>query len=250
MKINYLAFIISFLAGISTIIGYLPTYISKKHQDKVIVFSLSFSSGIMLMISLFSLIPESYHYLSSHLSFPIIMILAIYINTGIILSLFIDKKIDNLVNDKLYKLGLLSIITMILHNIPEGIITYLTTSVNLKLGLTLSIAIALHNIPEGIAISVPIYYSTKSRKKAFLYTLISGFSEFLGAMLAHLFLKRILTNYLLSFLLAITSGIMLHLSIFNLLPNSISYHQRKTTILGIITSIIMIIIYIKVLHIT
>lgn len=235
MKKTILSLFIPFLAGISTTLGYLPTYISKKHQDSIIAFSLSFSSSIMITISFFSLIPESFHYLTNNPNFSSILVLLIMINIGIILSLSIDKKINQVVeNSSLYKIGILSVITLILHNLPEGITTYLTTSNNLKLGIFLSLAIALHNIPEGIAIAIPIYYSTSSRKKAFIYTLISGFSEFVGAILAHIFLKDFMNKFLLFVILSITAGIMLHLSLFDLLPSSIKYHKNKIVFLGII----------------
>ena len=240
MKKTILSFLIPFLAGISTIIGYLPTYINEKYQNTVISFSLAFSSSIMFTVSILSLIPEAFHYLNNTLSFPHIIIILIWINIGIILSLLIDKKLEQKIdNSSLYKLGILSIIALIIHNIPEGITTYLTTTNNLKLGISLSLAIALHNIPEGIAIAVPIYYSTNSRKKAFIYTLVSGFSEFLGAILAHIFLKKYINNFILSVILSITAGIMLHLSIFNLLPNSISYQKPKTILIGLIIGMII-----------
>lgn len=243
---NILTFIIPLLAGISTIIGYLPTYLPSKYQNTIISFSLSFSASIMLTISILSLIPESYQYLNQP-TFSSILILLICLNTGIILSLYIEKRIaKSTINSSLYKLGILSVITLIIHNIPEGIITYLTTANNLQLGITLSIAIALHNIPEGIATAIPIYYSTNSHKKAFLYTFISGFSEFLGAILAHFFLKRFINPITLSLILSITAGIMLHLSIFDLIPTSISYHNNKSLLFGIIvgTTIMLICHYI------
>ena len=250
MNKNILVFLIPFLAGISTIIGYLPTYIKEKYQDTVISFSLAFSSSVMFTVSIFSLIPEAFNYLNTTISFSSIMIILILINLGIIISLSIDKKLEKKIdNSSLYKLGILSIIALVLHNIPEGITTYLTTTNNLKLGISLSLAIALHNIPEGIAIAIPIFYSTNNRKKAFFYTLISGFSEFLGAILAHIFLKDLITNFLLTIILSITSGIMLHLSIFDLLPNSISYNKTKTTLLGLILGILIILVCINIFHI-
>ena len=113
------------------------------------------------------------------------------------------------------KLNML-MLSVTLHNIPEGITTFLTTTSNLKLGITLSLAIALHNIPEGIAIAIPIFYATKNRSKAFLYTVISGFSEFFGAIFAFLFLKEYLNFFLLSCLFGITAGIMIHISLTEL----------------------------------
>ena len=104
--------------------------------------------------------------------FPCILITMISFVTGIILSMIIDKKMPAQQNH-LKRVGLIAMLAIILHNIPEGIATYLTSSTNTKLGITLTIAIALHNIPEGISISIPIYYATKNKGHAFLYTLIS-----------------------------------------------------------------------------
>ena len=95
MKKTILSFLIPFLAGISTIIGYFPTYINEKYQNTVISFSLAFSSSIMFTVSILSLIPEAFHYLNNTLSFPHIIIILIWINIGIILSLLIDKKLEN-----------------------------------------------------------------------------------------------------------------------------------------------------------
>ena len=125
-----------------------------------------------------------------------------------------------------------------LHNIPEGITTYISTSVNTSLGIKLAIAIALHNIPEGISIAVPIYYSTNNFKKAFFYTFIAGFSELSGAVIAYLFLANFITNTSLSIILGLTAGIMIHISLYELLPTSIEYKKKKATILSFIIGII------------
>lgn len=116
----------------------------------------------------------------------------------------------------------------------EGIITYLTSTTDFRLGITLALAIALHNIPEGISISVPIYYSTGSRKKALLYTFISGISEPLGAILAALFLASFVNPFIMGLLYAFIAGIMIHISIYELLNESFSYQKKFLTILSVI----------------
>ena len=211
MNKSIIPFIITFIAGISTLIGIIPTYINNKYKNYIIKTSIIMSGLIMLLVSVKSLIPESYKYLEKNK-----IQLLIYIILGIIISKIIDKYVDNKTNNNLLKIGILSTITLILHNIPEGIITYITSLNNIKLGIKLSLAIALHNIPEGIIISVPIYYSTNNRKLAYIYTLISGFSEILGAIIAKIFIKNI-TNNILGIILSITSGIMIYIAIFELL---------------------------------
>ena len=214
-------FIITFISGISTIIGIIPTYINSKYKNIIIKISLLFACIIMLYVSIFSLIPEAINYIG--ISFISIIILLIFINIGIIISTYIDKRISKISSNSLYKLGIANIIALVLHNIPEGIITFLTSYNDLKLGISIAIAIALHNIPEGISIAVPIYYSTNSHKKAFIYTFISGFSELIGGILSYIFLANYINNYTLFIILSITAGIMIHLSLFELLPNSFKY---------------------------
>ena len=210
----FISFIISFSAGLSTLLGILPIFIGNKYQNKVIAFSLAFSSGVMIAISLFSLIPESINYMADEISFPIIILFLIFFLLGIGISFLIDTGVAFKVkNHNLYRVGIISIIALIIHNIPEGITSFLTTSSNLKLGIALSIGIALHNIPEGIAIAVPIYYSTNSKFRACLYTGIAGFSELLGAILAYCFFLKFINSFFLSLILAITAGIMVHVSL-------------------------------------
>ena len=129
-------------------------------------------------------------------------------------------------------------LAIILHNIPEGIATFLTTNANAKLGITLAIAIALHNIPEGISISVPLYFGTGSKTKAILYTFISGISEFFGSILAYLFLKNIASDIFINLLYAIIAGIMISLSIEELIPNANKYSKKAIVIKYILIGII------------
>jgi len=142
----------------------------------------------------------------------------------------------------LYKLGVISVIVLMLHNIPEGITTFISTSTDLQLGLSLSLAIALHNIPEGISIAVPIYFSTGKRSKAFLYTIVSGFSELFGAVLAYLFIARYVNDFILGVILAITAGIMVHISFYELIPNSLEYSNKKSSFIAFIIGIIVMLI--------
>ena len=131
-------------------------------------------------------------------------------------------------------------LVIMMHNIPEGIATFITTTNNIKLGITLTIAIALHNIPEGISISIPIYYSTNSKLNAFLYTLISGLSEPIGAIIAYLFLAKYVDDSVLGLIYSLIAGMMINISINELYKESISYNKKNTFIYFIIGSFIMI----------
>ena len=148
------ACLITTIAGLSTILGIIPCFIKTNKKDHLIATSLAFSSGIMIAISLLSLIPESHEILSkTYKAFPSILICSIFVVAGIYISTTIDAKVENIMHkNKLYKLGLITAITLILHNIPEGITTFISSTANGYLGIKLSLAIALHNIPEDFDI--------------------------------------------------------------------------------------------------
>lgn len=210
-------------------IGTIPIFFKVKNQDKIISSSCAFASGIILSISIFDLLPESIIYLKNNNSFINTIFYSIFfLIIGIIISMILDSYIEKKNNkNNLYKVGILSMIVLILHNIPEGMVTFIVSSKNFKLGIPICIAIALHNIPEGISISIPIYYSTKSKKKAMLYTLISSLSEPLGAIITYLFLKNIINNTLLGILFSLIGGIMLQISTYELLPSSLVYGKKR-----------------------
>lgn len=210
-----------------------------KNKDIIISNSLAFTSGVMISMCLLDLIPNSYKLINEkYLFIPTILNILLFISIGIIVDIIIDYLITS--KNKLYKIGILSMVALIIHNIPEGIITFISSSKNITLGIMISLAIALHNIPEGILISIPIYYSSKSRKKAILYTFISGISEFIGALLAFLFFKKLSTNYMMGFIYSFTSGLMLYIAIYEipLLLKEYKNRGRVGFILGILIMLI------------
>lgn len=229
------AFMLSTLAGLSTLIGFIPVLLHLKNEKTIILTSLAFASGVMICVSLTDLIPESFQLLTSIFKgFPALLFLLIFICIGVIASMLIDKflpKNDNktITNKKLYRLGLVSMLAIIMHNIPEGIATFLSSTTNSQLGFSLALAISFHNIPEGISIAIPIYFSTKSKRKAFFYTLLSGLSEPLGALIAYLFLANHINNFMMSIIFAIIAGIMMHISIYELLNESLQYKKKFLT---------------------
>ena len=236
---NITALLLTTLAGLSTLIGTIPIII--KQNKNIIISSLSFAAGVMLTVSIIDLIPEGINYLNqTYKLFPSILILSIFITLGIIISMTIDKHLNGR-EGELYKIGIISMLAIIIHNIPEGIATYLSTESNFKLGLSLTIAIALHNIPEGISIALPIYYGLKSRGKALIYTLFSALSEPLGALLAYLFLSKIITNNIMGILMSLIAGIMIQISIYELIPTSLKFKNKKLTILSFMLGIFFMI---------
>lgn len=233
MNNTLIAFLLTFIVGFSTMLGVLVIYIKSKNHNKIIMASLSFAAGVMITVSITDLIPESILLLGNNLKNSttiIISILAIVL--GIIISMIIDyylpdKPMTNTKDKSLFKVGIISMIAIILHNLPEGIATFVATSSDVKLGISLTLAIAMHNIPEGISISVPIYYSTGSKKKAIFYTLISALSEPLGALLAFIFLKIFINDTILGILFSLIAGIMLQISFCELLPAARKYDNKK-----------------------
>ena len=217
----------------------------KNDNQKIVLKSLSFAAGVMITVSITDLIPESYELLKNIFPiFPTIIYILIFIVVGIIFSMLIDKYLpDNYMsNTNLYRIGIISMIAIILHNIPEGIATFMAGNTDIELGLSMAIAIALHNIPEGISISIPIYYSTKSRGKALLYTFISGISEPFGAMITYLFLQPFINDKIMGFLFSIIAGIMIHIATYELLPAANKYKDKNRVVKWIIIgSLIMIV---------
>ena len=191
------AFILSFSAGISTVIGALIILFNKNKNNKIIVISLSFAAGVMICVSLIDLLPNCYIGILNTISiFPKIILTLIFMVIGIIISMLIDKYLpDNSLNkannNSLYKVGIISMI-----------------------------AIIMHNIPEGISIAVPIYYSTNNKVKAIGYAFLSGMSEVLGSVIAYLFLSKYINEHIMAALYAIIAGIMIHISVYELIPGA------------------------------
>ena len=227
---NYYPIIITTLSGLSTLLGYFFIYI-KKDKNKIIKYSLALSAGVMLSVSIIELIPEGIKLTNKSNIVGIISII-----TGITLPVITNKIVKE---EGLYKLGILSSIAIIMHNIPEGIITYITSVKNIKLGINIALAIAMHNIPEGITIAVPIYFGTKNKAKTLKIILISALSEPVGAILAHILIKIIITDKVIGIMLLITAGIMTNISIIELLPKSLKYKEKKKTIAFFIIGIII-----------
>lgn len=238
-----IAFIFTIIAGLSTLIGTIPIFIKFKNIDKIIASSLSLAAGVMLSISIFDLIPSTFNILSKYYNSITIIILALtFIIIGIIISSILSIKLDKY--NSLYKVGIISMLGIIIHNIPEGIITFISTSKSTTLGISLAIAISLHNIPEGISISIPIYYSTNNKTKAFNYALIAALSEPFAGLLTYLFLSKYINNTILGLLFSLIAGLMIDISLIRLLPESLSNNNPKLTkiffILGLFIMIIVL----------
>jgi len=232
MKNVLMAFILTTLAGLSTLLGLIIIFLKIKRKDIIVCASLAFAAGVMLCVSITDLIPESLNMLRVNYNGPLVIMLSfIFILIGILISNFIDKTLptfnESTQHQGLFKIGIISMIAIIIHNIPEGIATFVSTTKDTSLGISLAIAIALHNIPEGISIGIPIYYSTNSKFKAFIYTFISALSEPFGAIITYLFLYPFITDTILGMLFSLIAGIMMQISICELIPGSKKYQYKN-----------------------
>ena len=243
-----LAFGLTMLAGLSTGIGSLIAFLAKHTNDKFLSASLGLSAGVMIYVSFMELMPESVNLLSG--LYPnrlatIYMLLSFFGGIGFIA--LIDRLVpedenpheihteeDAVKTKGLKRTGIMMAMAIGIHNFPEGLATFTSALTDLEIALPIVFAIAIHNIPEGIAVSVPIYHATGSRKKAFVYSFLSGMAEPVGALLGFLFLAPIWTDSLNALLLAFVSGIMVYISFDELLPGTERYGHHHWGIFGII----------------
>ena len=132
------------------------------------------------------------------------------------------------------RMGLFTALAIAIHNFPEGLATFTAALTDPSIGIAIAVAIAIHNIPEGIAVSVPIYYATGSKKKAFIYSFISGLSEPVGALIGYLILMPFLNELIFGILFGAVAGIMVFISLDELLPAAREYGEHHLSIYGLI----------------
>lgn len=240
----WIALFISTFAGLSTLIGGFIVFAKFKDREGFISFALSFSLSVMICISVFDLIPESFKTLVNIYGIPWTIILGISVFVcGRLLVNVINAKVEKYKkSNNLYRVGILSMIALMVHNFPEGIATFMTAYSDVSMGISLGIAIMLHNIPEGISISVPIYYSTGSKGRGLLYSFLSGLAEPLGALLAFIILKRFISDVTISMVLILVAGIMITLAIEEMLPEANKYQKHKQNMFGLILGLILVLI--------
>lgn len=268
------AFLLTLLAGMATGIGSIIAFTAKRTNHRFLSVSTGFSAGVMLYVSFVEIFPEGLAALSE--SFPdrqayFFTTLAFFV--GILLIAIIDNLVPSAENPhethtdretallhspekqtpaqkektktiaeqaKLLRMGLFTALAIGIHNFPEGLATFLSALKEPSLGVAIAIAIALHNIPEGISVSVPIFYATGDRKKAFIFSFLSGLAEPVGAVVAYGLLRLFsgpeaaVNPAMMGGLLAAVAGIMVYISVDELLPTSRAYGKGHDSILGLI----------------
>ncbi len=241
------ALILSFGAGLSTLIGAFIIFFTKGKNEKLITISLGFAAGIMISVSFTDLLPNANTLLIDHAGQRLgIIISVLFLILGLGLAAALDKFVPHQEYDSergqkphqdLFRVGFVSMLAITIHNFPEGIATFMASYDNLTLGISIAIAISMHNIPEGIAVAMPVYFATGSKGTAFKYTLISALAEPCGALLAFLILQPFINNLVLGSIFAIISGIMLYISIEELIPSSRQYGHDNWALIATFTGI-------------
>ncbi len=246
-----MAFVLTLLAGLATGIGSAIAFFARQTNKKFLSFSLGLSAGVMIYVSfveLFMSAKESLSELYGATDGQVITAAAFFI--GIMVAALIDKivpAVDNphemktveemnvrKPNPKLMRMGVMTALAITIHNFPEGMATFAATLEKPELGIAIAVAIAIHNIPEGIAVSVPIFYATGDRKKAFCLSFLSGMSEPLGALIGWLVLMPFMSTTVMSCVLAGVAGIMVFISLDELLPAAREFGEHHISIYGLI----------------
>lgn len=136
---------------------------------------------------------------------------------------------------KLLRMGKFAALAIAIHNFPEGLATFISALQDPAIAIPIAVAIAIHNIPEGIAVSVPLYYATGDRKKAFLYSFLSGLSEPVGALIGYLILMPFINDILFGIVFGMVAGIMIYISLDELLPSAQEYGEHHLSIYGLVS---------------
>ena len=272
MTNNFLfAFLLTVFAGLSTGIGSSLAFFTKRTNTKLLSFVLGFSAGVMIYVSFIELFPSALNEFSSKFSekASIFYTITAFFG-GMLLIAMIDKFIPSIENphevrsiedmakpqdkskyNKLYRMGILTAVALAIHNFPEGIATFMAALNNPEVGIAIALAIAIHNIPEGIAVSVPIFFATGSRKKAFFYSFLSGLAEPVGAILAYLLLMPFLisenSGIAVGIILAAVAGFRVFISLDELLPTAEEYGEHHLSIYGVVSGMIVMAVSLLVL---
>jgi ZIP family zinc transporter len=247
------AFLLTAVAGLSTGIGSLIALLAKKTNTNFLSLSLGFSAGIMIYVSFMEMMPQGLKELSGAYGEKVgTLYLTLAFFAGIVIVNLIDFLIPEQINPheahgveemtnntQLKRAGIMVAISIAIHNFPEGIATFTAALNSLDVAIPITVAIAIHNIPEGVAVAVPIYHATGSRKKAFWYSFLSGLAEPAGALLAFLFFLQFWNPAINGLVLAAVSGIMVFISLDELLPNAEKYGKHHLSIIGVVAGMLV-----------
>lgn len=248
-----LAFGLTLMAGLATGIGSVLAFFTSSTNTKFLSLALGFSAGVMIYVSMIEIFVKAQDALVSAIGEGLGSWLTVAgFFGGMILIALIDKfipkqgnphelkkvedmnKPDITKDTQLLKIGTFTALAIGIHNFPEGIATFASALQDPALGVAIAIAIAIHNIPEGIAVSVPVYFATGDKKKAFKLSFLSGLSEPIGALAAYFVLLPFLNDIVFGIIFAGVAGIMVFISLDELLPAAKKYDEAHISIYGLI----------------
>jgi len=200
--------------------------------------ALGFAAGVMILVSFVELLPRSIESLGLGWGYGAFF-------CGLLFMFLLDVTIPHSYEGvdeggksrsekRLLRVGLFVMLGISIHNFPEGMVTLVSTLADPKLGIAIAVAIAIHNIPEGLAVAAPIYAATGSKKKAFLWSFLSGVAEPVGALLGALLLLPFLRESVLAAVLAWVAGLMVFISLDELLPAAREHIETHLPIVGAI----------------
>lgn len=250
-----LAFGLTLMAGLATGIGSVIAFFTSTTNTKFLSLTLGFSAGVMIYVSMVEIFVKAKDALVSSLGIELgnwMTVVGFF--GGMLMIALIDKfipkqgnphelkKVEDMEdlekgeinNPELLKMGTFTALAIAIHNFPEGIATFTSALQDPALGIAIAVAIAIHNIPEGIAVAVPVYFATKDRKKAFKFSFLSGLSEPIGALVAYLLLMPYLNDLMFGIIFAGVAGIMVFISLDELLPAAKRYDETHLSIYGLI----------------
>ena len=246
------AFLLTAIAGFATGIGSAMAYLAKRTHKGFLAASLGFSAGVMIYVSFVELFSHAQALLlAKYGNFSGRAIAVASFFGGMLLIAAIDFLVPSYENPhegalveemrpaedqrRLKRLGLMTALAITIHNFPEGIATFMAALTDPAVGVSVAVAVGLHNIPEGISISIPVFYATGNRKKAFWYSFLSGASEPLGAIVGYLALRPFLSDDLLAIIFAAVGGIMVFISLDQLVPHAKKYDEGHESVYGLIS---------------
>lgn len=248
------AFLITLFAGLSTGIGSAIAFFTKQSDTKFLTFALGLSAGVMIYVSFVELFPSANDLITeiNPTHADLYTVLAFFAGIAFIFiidmlvpeaenphELHTSEDLEKQKNKSLKRVGVISALAIGIHNFPEGIATFASAIVSPELAIPIAVAIAIHNIPEGIAVSAPIYYSTGNRKKAFWLSFVSGMAEPIGGLMGFLILRPFINPLTLGIILAAVGGIMVYISVDELLPWSEKYGKHHYSIYGFIVGMLI-----------
>jgi ZIP family zinc transporter len=252
------AFLLTAFAGLSTGIGSFFAFFGTRARTGFLSFALGLSAGVMIYVSMVEMMPTSEEFVRGHIGERAggwISVGSMFL--GILLAGVIDALVPQqrnphearsetdlgrlkeegqiaVASPSLARAGLLTAIALAVHNFPEGMVTFMAALADVELGVSIAVAVAIHNIPEGISVSVPIYYVTQDKTKAFAYSFLSGLAEPAGALVGYAILRPFLNDLVLGVSLGTVAGIMLYVSFDELLPAAREYAKGHTAIAGLV----------------